>query len=313
MNQQSWYNKTIEICKPSDMSNVVLLTHKGCLDGCGCALLFLKNGGKKENIKYIAAGTLEKIILEDPLLDSNKFLLFADIGLNHDNEDAINKLEKRGNCIIIDHHKTSASLKKREWCIIDSDNGGTACGTELLRRYLQLEDFDSKRISTIIDDYDRWQLKIPESMQLATFMTWCGQDEFVSLMQNRNFSNGVFTESEKNILRIIELRRDENINKAIHKAIHKTILINNKIVKIAYVISNEANASLLLGTLLNKYQDLDCAAQINFDKGVSLRSRNGYDVSSMAKIFGGGGHAGASAHPFKKDFIKNIIEEVHNG
>lgn len=300
---------------PEGIKESVLITHQGCMDGSGCAILFLAAGGRRENIRYVAAGMVERFIKdEQALFDSDKFVIFADVGVS--NPDYADRLEKRGNVHLLDHHKTSAFLKGRPWCHIDCENGGTACGTELLRRYLGLERTSDKRLAAVIDDHDRWKLKIPESTDLATFSVFVGQEEFIDRFAGRDVSNGLLTVTEKELLKILVKRRDESIKSAIRKAIVKDVAYvagaQIRTVKVGYILSSEPNVSLLLDQLLEQRNEIDVACQIHLGKeSVSLRSKR-YDVSEMAKYFGGGGHAGAAGHRLPPNFVKDLVDEVHS-
>lgn len=140
--------------RPKDISDAVLVTHRTCLDGAGCAIVFLRAGGRRENIRFVPAGMLENFVKKDPVFAGDEFIIFADIGLNVPKY--ATRIDKRGNCVLLDHHKTSAHLADRPWAGVDMD----ACGTELLRRYLG-DDIGPEHTVTcetlarVIDDHDR--------------------------------------------------------------------------------------------------------------------------------------------------------------
>lgn len=283
------------------------------MDGSGCAIVFQHAGGKRENIRYVAAGMVERFIKDEPLINSDKFMIFADIGFPDDTK-YVNKLEKRGNCVVLDHHKTSLHMKGRPWCLIDAEgNGGSACGCELLRQYLGVEDAGIKYLCGVIDDHDRWLRKDPNSEDLATLTVFLGQKIFVDWFSGRDFNAGLFTKTELDMLSVLKERRDENIENAIRKVVVKDIVFNGRTVKIGYVVTPEPNISLLLDTLLTRKPELDVACSIGIDKGAaSFRSKKGLDVSEMAKYFGGGGHFAAAGHRLPDSLISEMIEVVHD-
>jgi len=300
------------------MADVILATHKGCMDGSGCTIMFLRAGGKLENVHFVGAGMVERFIKRDLPKFGDKFVIFADIGLSgpDDGESFSSSqtkyadiLEKRGNCILIDHHITSEHLKSRSWCDVRQE----FCGTELLRQYLGLEDESSKALAILIQDHDLWLMKDPRSVELAAFTVFVGQDIFVERFLNRDVSKEFFTPLEAEMMAIMIRRRDQFIAAAIKKVVIKDVTWGNgNIAKVGYIVSPEMNVSLLLDTLLTQHTELDVGCQINFEKGaVSLRSRRGYDVSEMAKYFGGGGHKAASGHKISDTFVNDIIEDIH--
>lgn len=299
----------------SDIRETILVTHKDCMDGCGCAMMFLAAGGTLSNVRYVPAGMLEKFIKDEINDLGNKFVVFADIGLSESNpkkEEYADKLEKRGSCVLIDHHVTSTWMKDREWCNIDS----SMCGTELLRRYLGLNWYSVKKMAEVIQDHDLWFRKYPESEELSTLMVHVGQDDFVRRFNGRQWDgvHPLFTDSELEILEILKRRRDESIESALRKVTVRDSVYNNKNVRIGYVISSEQNSSLLLSRMLESRIDIDVAAQVNFEKNTmslrSLKDKN-FDVSEIAKCYGGGGHRNAAGHRLPKDLVEKIIEEIH--
>ncbi len=68
--------------RPSDLSETILVTHDGCSDGSGCAILFLEAGGKQEKIMFVAACMLERWWKDFSPTDQGKFIIIADLGPN---------------------------------------------------------------------------------------------------------------------------------------------------------------------------------------------------------------------------------------
>lgn len=317
--------------KPEHLSDAILITHKGCVDGSGCAIMFLNAGGKRDNIRFVGAGAVERFIKESNDFKSGKFLIFADIGVNLPKYADI--LEKRGNLVLLDHHKTSLHMKDRYWALIDADDrSGSRCGTKLLRDYL-IDNFQNdthiiqsnnfKNFSDIIDDFDRWVRKIPEAEMFSTFMSFVGQDDFISRFVNLNErinanivagrGNRYFTESEDNILSILYRKRDEAIAECLRRAVIKDVVCNGmQPFKVVYVVTDDPNTTLLLDRLLKEFPEANVGCQIMIGIGkVSLRSRGDIDVSKIAKYYGGGGHHGAAGHMIPPHVINDLIEEIH--
>jgi len=282
------------------------------MDGSGAMIMFVRAGGKKENVHFVAAGMLERFIKNDLDGFKGKFVIFADIGLAGDKGSKYaDILEKRGNCVLIDHHVTSTHMKGKEWCDIRMES----CGTELLRQYLKLEDESSKAMAALIQDHDLWLRNDPRSVDLAAFTVFVGQDIFVERFMDRDVTKEFFTPLETEMMAIMIRRRDQFIAAAIRKVIVKDVIwgdTDEKLAKVGYIISPEMNVSLLLDTLLIEKPELDIGCQINFEKGsVSLRSNRGYDVSEFAEYYGGGGHKAASGHKIADEIMKGIFEEIH--
>jgi oligoribonuclease NrnB/cAMP/cGMP phosphodiesterase (DHH superfamily) len=291
------------------------------MDGSACSIVFQKFGGSPADVKYVTAGSVERFLKKDPVIQSDKFLIFADVGFAEG--EYVNDLEKRGNCVVLDHHKTSVHMKNRSWAYVDDvQECGEKCGCMLLFQYLDKNKFWPDHLSNIeksaleelckiVDDHDRWQRKDDRSVDLATLATFMGQDKFISRFFNLPLN---FQEQYQDLLGILRDRRDENIDYAIKGVSVRRVAwgLGNE-VNVGYITRPEQNTSLMLNTLLIRRPDVEVAAYVDFSKSmVSLRSL-GYDVSEMAKYFGGGGHKQASAHPLPKKLKDMLIDEIHGG
>lgn len=301
-----------------DIKDVILVTHKGCMDGAGCALMFLMAGGKRSNIHYVPAGMVERFIKEDLPGLGERHIIFADIGINR--PEYADVLEKRGNLVYLDHHTTSEHMRGRKWAGIDMDG----CGTELLRRHLvemysMLDLRTYREFAAIIDDHDRGIFEKPVSSDLAMYMSFLGQQEFIDrfLAKLRMWAmiggiNYLFNDSEIDLLRILKRRRDDAVDAALRRVVKREL---NKPeyfpvpVTIAYVVTSEQNVTFLLNAVMDSNPDCPIVAQVDIEKGtVSFRSRGDFDVAKLAKLFDGGGHRRAAGHRIK--FLSTALEEI---
>lgn len=318
--------------KPDKIEDAVLLTHRGCLDGATCAILFLAAGGKEENIRYIAAGTLERFIRKDPLFSSDRFLMIVDLSLNSPECDDL--LEKRGNLVLIDHHASSLHLVGRPWAEIEERN--VRCGCKMFLGYL-LDKFPERSYfmkSTswrafvdLVDAFDRWtegnETAFRGGLELADLMTFFGQKEFVARFRDpkervcwnmsRNNSKSFFNEFERQLLEALAKRQDELVDEVVRKAREWTLYLpDGSRVNVVYVVSADPHVSSILMKMSDMFPDAQAAMQVNVDRGqVSFRSDGRYDVQKLAAAFGGGGHAAASGHKLPADFHKTIMENIY--
>lgn len=292
------------------------------MDGSGCSILFLAAGGKKENIVFVSAAGVERFVRENKLVQSDKFLIFADVGFTANGSRYADELEKRGNCVLLDHHATSKHLSDRRWCGITMD----ACGTEMFRQYLagsgpypvfgKFVQEKWRNFAKTIDDYDRWQLKIPVSERLAELAVFYGQEEFIRRFSDpQSFTSllNPFSAFDEELSELLDANVIRGAERAAKNLIVREVSYFDRAVKIGYVLSENLNTSKILDEVLKRRPDIDIVAQVVFDGNkVSLRSRaDGPDVSKLAMQFNGGGHVHAAGHPISNQFIRHVLEEIH--
>jgi hypothetical protein len=290
----------------------ILVTHRDCLDGVGCAFTFCLAGGSLQNVIFIPAGGIENFVKKDQILRDDCVVIFADVSPS--TKACADNLEKRGNVFVIDHHASSAHLANRAWAIINTN----VCATTLLKDNFDFTDrlsvFETERmdqLSHIVNDYDMWICEEPASQKLALLMNHYGQSKLLqSLCHVSPYS---FIYLEKRLVEQLEENRDDSVYEALkHSFVKKTLFPNEKYYDVCYVVSSNQHISFLLNEALN-YRNVDVAAQINFDKGtVSLRSRGNINVAEFAKCFGGGGHLNAAGHKIPSSMVYAIVEELHN-
>lgn len=306
-------HQTLESCQ--------FFTHAGCMDGSASAILFMHAGGLKENIHYVPAGRVDAFFSDrwERKWDSAPIIM-VDVAPNE--KETIEFLENRPNTTVIDHHKTSEGLIGRRNFVIDAKN--LACGCENFRRWLVDNRFDQfetaafKRFTAIVDDHDRWLLNEPFSLQLAKFLSFVGQKDFVERFMDVELRFGYlkgdyWTDFERDLMKLIERRQDTSFRSTLNKVQVREREFEGRLYRVGYVISDEVNNSEMLNLLLQERPEIDVACQISFGlQKVSLRSRqNGPDVSRWCKRFRGGGHAAAAGHPLPEGLLMGIIEGMH--
>lgn len=291
----------------------ILVTHLNCMDGSGCAIMFLNAGGKFENIRFVAAGQLEKRAKIDKIFDGPESIIVADLSCGPEFAD---ELEKRGNVVIIDHHATALHLKNRPWCIIDME----ACGTELMRRYFDIEHLGFKELSANIDDFDRWKRQRPVGDEMSLFHSFYGQKAFVKDFEfpdTRFRGVSPWMPHERELIRNLQEKRTKKAKQLADGAKIKQIMSLPRSMEPgpiygAYVISSDPNNSVILDAVLARHPKVHVAVQINPEtRLISLRSRPDFDCSELAKLYGGGGHPHACGHLLPSNLLEELIEGVH--
>jgi hypothetical protein len=330
--------------QPEKVEDAILVTHQGCMDGSGCAVMFIASGGKPENVRYVAAGMVERFVKEDPVFQSDSFLIFADVGLNTPKYADV--FEKRGNLVLLDHHKTSLHMKGRTWAEIDAEgNGGTRCGTRMLRDYLirlggwydgyaslneqarVLKSSSYRFFAETVDDFDRWIRSNHQSEDLADLHVFYGQQEFVRRFsgendpkqrRNSNISDGLshagfLTRTEREIIESLRKRRDEQIERAVEKAILREISLSTGSVKAVVLVSSLPYTSVMLERAQVAHPGTQVAVQVDLDNGkCSWRTDDPeIDVALACREFRGGGHRAAAGHRLPSDLYETVLENIY--
>jgi oligoribonuclease NrnB/cAMP/cGMP phosphodiesterase (DHH superfamily) len=307
---------------PFSLADTVLVTHQGCMDGSMCAITFLRAGGKPENIRFVAAGMVERFLKgkgpDEGIMDDPRFALFADVGVT--DPKYADLLEKRGSCVMLDHHRTTIYLKDRPWCFIDELN--TACGSVLLAQYLWVNKLilnetyeELLPLLKLVDANDRWLPNRPGAAEdLATLSAFLGQDRFIKMFKGFAAPNllleNLFDEFQLELLEILKERRDEHIETSIKRMVIKNLNCpDGRTFKTGFSFSQSQDTSLLMHRMLDARPDIQLAAHVNLHKKqMSLRSRGDVDCSVIASQFKGGGHIGAAGFPLPDGTLTEIVE-----
>jgi oligoribonuclease NrnB/cAMP/cGMP phosphodiesterase (DHH superfamily) len=303
-----------------DLRNFHLFTHAGCMDGSASAILFQHAGGDFKNIHWVRAGGVDEYLVDCAVIkDPNKQLLFVDIAPSS-NETAM-FLQSRGNAFVIDHHASAVQFAGRPGFIIDVKNA--ACGCENFRQWLVrggMIEFNSaawQRFTHVIDDHDRWQLKIPFSLELPRFFSFIGQQEFTSRFMNvpERFAvekDDYWNSFESDMMTILRKEQARRFHSVLKRFVVTDRDVKGAKKKFAYVISGEINCSELLNQYLTLHPDVDVAVQMNPDLNkVSLRSNDKVDIVEFVAPWGGGGHKNAGGQQLPDDLTRKVADLVH--
>jgi len=299
-----------------ELSNTLLITHKDCPDGCGCAVVFRAAGGLKENVRFVPAGRGVGEFFKKNVDYINGFdkILIADVAPD---EKSAERIEKEfPHVICIDHHKTALFLKDREWCTIDM----AKCGTFLLFDYL-FEGFDPSspavgegavkkaalhNFAVLTNDRDLWLRQHRRANEMSMLMDHLGQDRYVERALEDFFAFD-WKEHETDLLELLAEKKDKYIEDMMrHVHIEER---DGK--KFGYVFIASYQSDVL--NRLLEVHDVDAAVGIKLDGSgvVSVRSGDSFDSSEFCKQYGGGGHAKASGHPISSEIIKELIGVIY--
>lgn len=288
--------------KPTDKTGLV--THRGCLDGTGSALMFLWAGGKRENIVFRNPSTAFLTPEEAAGFDE---VWFADVcPPSLDNEPAGGKPFH-----IFDHHLSN--MKKfgdDPRCTFDMKKSGTS----LMARELDVVDEETmagaliSELVSALEAYDLGRFDEPMGVLLADAASSYTQDE----MLDKLLKHGS----------LVFLDNDIISRAAALASVRK--LYSEQAAKFSYGILMEGSdgRSIDVGVAVSPvYWKNDVALRILAHREmaliidpttqmVSLRSKQGGpDCSIIAARYGGGGHARAAGFKGNGASMLNALTE----
>lgn len=281
------------------MVETIMFTHND-LDGVGCGVLHKAVFGKYAETYYCGYHNVDEVITKTLKNIKERYtagfpkIIISDLGITPETAEIVN--DYQGDKVFLDHHKTNLWLAEEyEWATVDLE----ASGTLLVYEYLNVSD-DYRDFAIHVDDYDRWVHALPKSKELNRLYYLIGIDRF-----EERFLTNPKVEFDKAERLLLELE-DENIERytgKVEKGLKIYELSDEKRFAIGFA---ERYQSEVAHGLLERL-DLDAIALIDVNyKKISFRSKSNFDVGTIAKGLGGGGHKNASGVNFAYKDIRDF-------
>lgn len=249
-------------------------------DGFGAAYACWLNFG--EEAEYISA-QYNQPLPEIP--NGVEEIYIVDISYSRE---VCDSLASKYKLTILDHHKTAYEiLKDTNYAVFDLEHSAAV----LVFKYL----FPHKEIPAIlsyVEDYDLWKFQLNKSKEVNLYI-----DTLVQFEEWDEFELSKAIEGGTAIRKF----RDRQVN----ESIKNSNIIEFEGYKVVLLNATE-NVSTVGNELLKKYKaDFSITYRdVGSKRYYSLRSIGDFDVSVIAKKYGGGGHKNASG------FAKDIIVEI---
>lgn len=291
------------------------------LDGVGCAILakMVFNA----DITFVGPKNINEHIknyVENQKYKEFEYTYITDLSVNEEIAEMINNSEMQNRCLLLDHHKTAKWLNKYSWSFVEIENQrGRTSGTSLFYDYLtetmslaetHLLDFVDEFVE-LVRKYDTWQWKDDNDPvpKMWNDLLWIyGRDKFIeTTIEKIKSKRIVFTEIEEIILQY----KQKEINKDIKVKGNEIRYLEFLGYKIGVVFA-ERFVSELGNDLCELHPEIDFIAIIDIGSAqISYRTvKNNIDVSSIAEIFGGGGHNKAAGNPIEGNLIVDFVNTV---
>ncbi len=252
---------------------IVVLYHASCHDGFGAAWATWKKFGDSAEYRAVQYGDAP------PCLDGPLQLYILDFSYSRE---AIEEMKvKYGRLVVIDHHKSAMNaLAGVDDTIFDMNKSAAVLAWEHLFPNISVPE-----LLRYVQDYDLWKFELPDSKEVSAalgsypldFSVWNSLEPDVLAADGRPLLR-LQTEMVKTICDEARLERIETF--------------------VVPVVNTTVHGSEVGEELLRRHPKSPFSVSYN-DRADglrhwSLRSRSDFDVSLVAKKFGGGGHKQAA-------------------
>ena len=282
--------------------------HKCCSDGTASAWCVKQ---KIENVHLIAINPADKNI--DFKYINNKSVIFVDVCA--DKQVLIKICQKAKEVVILDHHKTNKSLIDylSNIIILKIIFNIDKAGCQIAWDYFN-EGISRPWFIDYIADRDLWKWELENSKLITTALyslKYITIDGLNNLFSNLDKQDEIINQELIPYAKVIEKYENELIEKSVNSATEVEMIRNNSDIKYTIwlgTITSHLRSELGNKLSLTKFKNgksPDFSAIWNYDYEsdewyISLRGVNDkFDLSEIAKSFGGGGHKKAAGFKIK--------------
>lgn len=255
---------------------IYVLFHHPCTDGMGAKYAAWKKFGDKAT--YLGVDYKKPM----PHIKDGSEVYIIDFSYP---KEELRKLRDRSKLLVVlDHHKTAqADLEGEEYAFFDMNKSGAVLAWEYF-----FPNTEVPSLLQIIQDRDLWRWAFPNTKHILNALSIHGDkvetwDEIINVplgMSQRGESISKFQEKEVGFH-----TKPENVRLC-------------RVLGYKVALVNASTQISEIGSKLCRDHDVDFAIVYKIDPNgvveLSLRSVGDFDVSEVAKKFGGGGHKNAS-------------------
>lgn len=188
--------------------------------------------------------------------------------------------------VVLDHHKTAEEdLKGLDFCTFDMDRSGAGMAWDYFH-----PNKERPRLINHIEDRDLWRFSLEGSKEVHAYL--CSKPFDFIEWANVNYKLTYHCDSVYEAGETLLENKEIEVEKICKKAWLRSIAGYE-----VPIVNTSVHWSEVGHYLLDNYPDAKFAASFTVYEDVvmwSLRGSDGFDVSAIAKAYGGGGHAGAA-------------------
>lgn len=335
MNKETAFKNLIT---PNHNDKILLLTHNDA-DGSGASIV-IKSIFPNVTTKHCTNSNMSYEIKNAVCNESDNydFIFACDISCNEDDATIIQSDPNHKKLLILDHHITAEHLNKYSWAFIESNiiddsrltayypNNilGKSSGASLMFDYMDYNGFTKhvKNIYLLIEivhliaAYDTWDwVNVFEKdiifEQFNILFNIYKPDMFEEKMLEHinSSSTSVFDETDKLLLKIENNRINDYLSNIQKSFTTGNMMLAEKYHSIVFCTTDNY-LSQTFELMKTQYPDYDIYL-INYGTGIALRAtKPDINVGKIAKMFGGGGHPGASGLKIPFEYQKELIEKT---
>jgi len=303
----------------------LIISHKADVDGLS-PVIFLKMIREDLDVCLLNANDINPKIIE--IIKNKTYLNYdeifvTDLTLDKNSCELIMNTGHSDKFKSFDHHALNLISNNYPFgtAISTNSDGVNECATSLFFKYLRNlypEVFDKNCIADYTelvrlgDTWDWAKTGNKDANKLGDLLNILGREEYISTFTDflKNNSEFFFTDSQKYLLSVEEIRINRYMEEAEKTMFHATLCGHP-----CGIVFAEQHRSLLGNYLAEKYSYcLDFVVIINMQQGISFRcNKEDINVGKIATIYGGGGHIKASGAPMdnslKREVIKFILKD----
>lgn len=304
--------------------NKIVIYHANCVDGFGAAFAAWRKLG--DEAKYVPMQYEHVLIDEESFKGKEVYIL--DFSLPPEQMSWLFQFAKK--VVWIDHHKTAIdmwfdSFEMEERIAIEEKHtvilNSTACGALLAWEYFHPGE-TIPDLFAYIDDYDRWQFKFEETRALNkviwSYAPWSFQHWDNLIINVLSGGLGELLREGRAILRmhnqnVASVVENGAMNCLVMKDFADLRISSRRDGALGLMANCPPHLSSDVGTILaTRSGTYGLAWCMDSKKNIkcSIRSNGTYDVTKIAKLFGGGGHLNAAGFTVSQEMFKNFQTRV---
>lgn len=258
-----------------------VLYHGHCFDGFTSAWIARNAGVPKENLFPLNHGG------ELPELPEDATVLMVDFCL--DRNGILDLRDKVSELVILDHHKTAEEALKGfdpKWAYFDMNESGAS----LAWKFFNPED-DSPKLVRYIREHDLWRFELQDSAEIRAYIR-----SYTMTHENWDFLNTTLS------MDFAVAQQEGSAIKRSHEAAVAAMCEQAVSLEVGGYKVPVVNATVYFSEVATRLLKLHPTAEfacyyMDRADGIrqwGMRSRSEFDVSQVAKRYGGGGHRQAA-------------------